>query len=124
MLLHGQEPKKEATPSAITDPTDALKGISRDVMGDLRPGSRNMVEAAGKASMVTAKNAEGKTGTFKFNVTTIEQFQRPEAPDVTLYRIRSMPDTVRELPSASRAWPWASIFWRSAIRARMRNSPS
>jgi hypothetical protein len=96
MILHGQEPKKEAVPSAITDPTDALKGISRDVMGDLRPGSRNMVEAAGKASMQTAKNAEGKTGTFKFNITTIEQFQRPEAPDVTLYRIRSMPDTVRE----------------------------
>lgn len=55
-----------------------------------------MIEAAGKASMVTAKNAEGKTGTFKFNISTIEQFQRPDAPDVTLYRIRSLTETVRE----------------------------
>lgn len=94
---HAQDAKKEATSAAgISDPKDALKDIPRDVMGDLRPGSRSMVEAAGKASMQTAKNAEGKTGTFKFNVAAIEQFQRPEAPDVTLYRIRSVTDTVRE----------------------------
>lgn len=80
---------------AITDPEDALKDIPRDVMGDLRPGSRQMTDAAAKASMQTAKNAEGKMGTFKFNVRAVEKFQRPDAPDVTRFRILAVVDTVR-----------------------------
>lgn len=94
--LPAQEAKKEeAPPSAIADPADALKDIPRDVMGDLRPGSRQMMDAAAKASMQTAKNAEGKTGTFKFNVRAVEKFQRPDAPDVTRFRILAVVDTVR-----------------------------
>lgn len=87
--------KEEPSASVITDPDDALKDIPRDVMGDLRPGSRQMMDAAAKASMQAAKNAEGKTGTFKFNVRAVEKFQRPDAPDVTRYRILSVIDTTR-----------------------------
>lgn len=96
LSLPAQDAKKEATPSSsISDPEDALKDIPRDVMGDLRPGSRQMVDAAAKASIQTAKNAEGKMGTFKFNVRAVEKFQRPDAPDVTRFRILAVVDTVR-----------------------------
>lgn len=95
--LSAQEPKKE-TPAAaaVTDPKAVLEGIPRDVIGDLRPGSRKMVDAAGKASMVTAKNAEGKTGTFKMTIRSVEQFQRPDAPGVTRYRLHARIESVRE----------------------------
>jgi hypothetical protein len=94
--LSAQEPKKETSAAAVTDPKAVLAGIPRDVIGDLRPGSRKMVDAAGKASMVTAKNAEGKTGTFKMTLRAVEQFQRPEAPDVKRYRLHAKIDSVRE----------------------------
>jgi hypothetical protein len=92
---HAQTAKTEAVPSVITDPKVALKDIPREVMADLRPGSRQMVDAAGKASIQAVKNVGGKTGTFKFNVRAVEKFQRPDAPDVTRLRILSTTDNAR-----------------------------
>lgn len=95
--LSAQAPKKEEpAAAAVTDPKAALEGIPREVMGDLRPGSRKMVDAAGKASIITAKNAEGKTGSFKMTLRAVEQFQRPDAPSVTRYRLLAQVDSVRE----------------------------
>lgn len=91
-------PAAEETKAAVMElkPADALKGIPRDVLGDLRPGSRKLVDAAAKASQVVATNIENKTVTMKFTVSGIEKFQRPDAPTINRYRVRSNPDTERE----------------------------
>jgi hypothetical protein len=85
-----------AEKAGITDVKQALAGIPRDVMQDLRYGSRTMEEAANKATAVVGKNVEGKTASLKMTVQFVEKFQRKDTPDVTRIRLRQSNDTVRE----------------------------
>lgn len=93
VALSAAETEKSATP--VLDPASALEGIPRDVLQDLRPGSRTMMEASGKASQVVAKNIEGKMATLKFEVFGLEPFQRPDSLSITRYRVKSLIDKVR-----------------------------
>ena len=86
-----------AAPSAeITDPKQALTTISRDVMQDLRPGSRNKGLAAVKATQQLRKDIEKKTATFKMTVKEVEMFQRKEEPTVNRFRVKASIDRIRE----------------------------
>jgi|GEM_PF-6768262 tRNA(Ile2) C34 agmatinyltransferase TiaS len=76
----------EERPVAFQEPTDVLKGLSRDILKDLRAGSNKMREAAGEASKKAAES-EGKQATFKIVVGNVDPFQAAEAPDVTRYKI-------------------------------------
>ena len=89
------EPVKSAG-GEITEFKQALTGIPRDAFQDLRPGSRKMEDAAGKANEQVRKNVEGKDGTFKMTVNVVEKFQKKEAPDVTRTRLRATLETIRE----------------------------
>lgn len=85
---------------AITDPKQALAGIPRDVLQDMRPGSRKADDAAVKATEIVRKNVEGKTATFKMTVNTVEKFQKKDAPDVTRIRLKSTNETIRDSGAA------------------------
>jgi hypothetical protein len=92
-------PAAEPAPAekgGITDVKQALADIPRDVMKDLRYGSRTMEDAATKATAVARKNVEGKTASLKMTVQFVEKFQRKDTPDVTSIRLRQSNDTVRE----------------------------
>lgn len=80
----------------ITDPEQVLTGIPRDVFQDLRLGSRQIEDAAAKATAQVRKNTENKVATLKLTVREVEKYQRKEAPDVTRLRVRAVPDRVRE----------------------------
>src|SRR3954466_4636935 len=89
------EPPSAEKPS-ITDPKELLAGIPRDVMQDLRSGSRTMEEAAVKATAQVRKNGEGKAASFKMTVQFLEKFQRKDTPDITRARLRQSNVTLRE----------------------------
>ncbi|HYF38012.1 MAG TPA: hypothetical protein VD994_22105 [Prosthecobacter sp.] len=92
LTTHAAEPAK---PAALFNPADALAGLPRDVVQDLRPGSRKLTDAAAKAAQVVAKNVEGKMATVKFDILSIEKFQRPDTLDIDRYRIKAETDKIR-----------------------------
>ncbi len=85
---------------AVTEPKQALAGIPRDVLQDMRPGSRKADDAAVKATEVVRKNVEGKTATFKMTVGSVEKFQKKDAPDVTRIRLKSTNEVIRDSGAA------------------------
>ncbi len=87
---------EDASKGTITNPADALAGIPRDVLKDLRPGSKTQSDACTKATAVTRKNVEGKTGTFKMTLKSVDKFQAREAPDVTRFKLVGVVTKVRE----------------------------
>jgi len=97
LLLLGHGLTQAAEPAGdITEPEQALVGLSREVLQDLRPGSRQIEEAAAKATAAVRKAVEGKNATLKFTVRDVEKFQRKETPDVSRFRVRAVIDRVRE----------------------------
>ncbi|MDZ4287882.1 MAG: hypothetical protein U0984_07980 [Prosthecobacter sp.] len=91
----GEKESGKTAAAEFTDPEEAFKGIPRDVMQDLRPGSRKMEDAVVKASQIVAKNVETKMATLKFTVANIEKFNRDDAPGVTRYRVHGMLEKIR-----------------------------
>ena len=86
----------EDASKSITNPADALAGIPRDVLKDLRPGSKTQSDACTKATAITRKNVEGKTAIFKMTLKSVDKFQAREAPDVTRFRLVGVVTKVRE----------------------------
>lgn len=89
-------PKGGAAPGVITTPAELLAGLPREVIKDLRPGSRDILDATAKATTAIRKNIEGKTASFKMTLRSVEKFQRREEPDVTRYRLLGTITKLRE----------------------------
>lgn len=101
MTLSAAEPRKtekseKPTAAEFTDPKLALAGIPRDVMQDLRAGSRKLDDAVAKATEQVRKNVVNKEATLKFTIGSVEKFKRPDAPEVTRYRVHAMTEKIRE----------------------------
>jgi len=80
----------------IANPADVLTGIPRDVLKDLRPGTKAMSDACTKATAAIRKNVEGKTASFKMTLKSVNKFQAREAPDVTRYKLVGVVSKMRE----------------------------
>lgn len=87
--------KKPAAAAEITEFSQAFAGIPREVMQDLRKGSRGFDEAASKASEQIKKNLAKKTAEFKISVAKVEPFKRGDSSE-TSYRIFGMTEKIRE----------------------------
>ena len=80
----------------LTDLKQLFVGIPKQTMQDLRPGSRQMEEAAAKANASVRQAWDKRTATLKMTVEFVEPFQFKAEPNVTRVRLRCDGDTVRE----------------------------
>ncbi len=85
--LHAQTPSAAGADSLI-DPKDALVGIPRDVLRDLKPGSAKTAAAIAIADKQARNNITEKLGSFQFKVKKTE-------PLNGAYAITSVSDEVR-----------------------------
>jgi hypothetical protein len=84
------------TSGEITSLEQVLAGIPREVMADLKPGSRNRADAYIKATEQVRQNVKEKPGAFDVKVNFIEKFKPNNAPDTVRYRVVTLVDKMRE----------------------------